>query len=260
MVLKNSVGLSEEILKSLNEIFLRIKKGNEIQSASSSMLLLNVEDILGFAQIKAGKFSKIEKKFNIKRCVEEIVSILSYQAESKEVTISCQFLGFPSKATVNRNSNASSDSIGGNEMMNLMILSDEKRIKQIIMNLQSNALKFTKPGGHVFIQCSFVKGTHSKTKIDTKKVFDGVKYGEQSRKDMIKFQEQFLYKSETDSSDNSEDREFDKLHKISKIYNPGDYDKIVISVLDTGIGIKKKDQRKLFKLFGTLQNTRQMNT
>ena len=30
--------------------------------------------------------------------------------------------------------------------------------------------------------------------------------------------------------------------------------------MDTGIGIKMKDQEKLFKLFGTLQNTRQMNT
>jgi signal transduction histidine kinase len=37
-------------------------------------------------------------------------------------------------------------------------------------------------------------------------------------------------------------------------------DKIVIKVVDTGIGIKKKDRLKLFKLFGTLQNTRQMNT
>lgn len=33
-----------------------------------------------------------------------------------------------------------------------------------------------------------------------------------------------------------------------------------ISVKDTGIGIKKKDQRKLFKLFGFLNNTKQMNT
>lgn len=73
----------------MNEIFERIKKGNEIQNASSNMLLLNVEDILGFAQIKAGRFSKNEKRFNIKRCIEEIISILSYQAESKEVTISC---------------------------------------------------------------------------------------------------------------------------------------------------------------------------
>ena len=65
-----------------------------------------------------------------------------------------------------------------------------------------------------------------------------------------------MYHSETDSSDNSEDREFDKAHTISKIYKPDPEDKIVISVLDTGIGIKKKDKRKLFKLFGTLQNTK----
>lgn len=31
-------------------------------------------------------------------------------------------------------------------------------------------------------------------------------------------------------------------------------------MLDSGIGIKKKDKVKLFKLFGCLQNTRQMNT
>lgn len=29
-------------------------------------------------------------------------------------------------------------------------------------------------------------------------------------------------------------------------------DKLVITVIDTGVGIKKKDRRKLFKLFGTL--------
>ena len=31
-------------------------------------------------------------------------------------------------------------------------------------------------------------------------------------------------------------------------------------MIDTGIGIKKKDKVKLFKLFGCLQNTRMMNT
>jgi len=42
------------------------------------MLLMNVEDILGFAQLKAGKFKKVEKRFNIKRAIEEIISIQSY--------------------------------------------------------------------------------------------------------------------------------------------------------------------------------------
>jgi signal transduction histidine kinase len=32
---------------------------------------------------------------------------------------------------------------------NLMIESDEKRIKQVLMNLQSNALKFTREGGKI---------------------------------------------------------------------------------------------------------------
>ena len=45
--------------------------------------------------------------------------------------------------------------------------------------------------------------------------------------------------------------------KVKDIFEPMlDRDKIVICVSDTGIGIKKKDKRKLFKLFGTLRTTR----
>ena len=40
---------------------------------------------------------------------------------------------------------------------NLLIESDEKRIKQVLMNLQSNALKFTKEGGAIKIVCTYVK-------------------------------------------------------------------------------------------------------
>jgi hypothetical protein len=39
------------------------------------LLLLNVEDILGYAQLKAGKFRKIIKSFNVKRAIDEIISI-----------------------------------------------------------------------------------------------------------------------------------------------------------------------------------------
>ncbi len=44
-------------------------------SSSSNLLLLNVEDILGFAQLRAGKFFKVIKPFNIYRAVNEIVEI-----------------------------------------------------------------------------------------------------------------------------------------------------------------------------------------
>jgi signal transduction histidine kinase len=78
---------------------MEICKSVSIMTSSSSLLLLNVEDILGFAQLKAGKFVKVIKGFNIKRAVEEIVAIQQYQAESKNISIRTEFIGFPLKST-----------------------------------------------------------------------------------------------------------------------------------------------------------------
>ena len=48
-------------------------------------------------------------------------------------------------------------------------------------------------------------------------------------------------------------KKFEKDHRIHTIFEPIEKrDKLVISVTDTGIGIKKHDIVKLFKLFGTL--------
>jgi hypothetical protein len=67
--------LTSEVYGSLSEIYEEITKSNNIMTSSSNLLLLNVEDILGFAQLKAGKFVKNVKKFNIKRAIDDIVSI-----------------------------------------------------------------------------------------------------------------------------------------------------------------------------------------
>ena len=77
--------------------------------------------------MRAGKFSKQINKFNIKRAVEDIISIQSYQAESKNIKLEPSFVGFPVK--VDRGSALSLDDL------NLVIESDEKRIKQVLMNL-----------------------------------------------------------------------------------------------------------------------------
>ncbi len=41
---------------------------------------------------------------------------------------------------------------------------------------------------------------------------------------------------------------------------PGEHKKIVLSVLDDGVGVSPKDQTKLFKLFGCLSTTKKINT
>ena len=117
------------------------------------------------------------------------------------------------------------------------------------MNLQSNALKFTKEGGAIKIVCTYVKPGKKNTVQNKYTGHDS--YSSKSEKSS----------SDSENSQNSENSQFNKEHKIDSLFDPDPIrEKIVIQVLDSGIGIKKKDKVKLFKLFGCLQNTRQMNT
>lgn len=56
-----------------------------ISTASSNLLLMNVQDILDYAQLKAGKFIKDIKQFSIKRAVDDIRSIQEYQALGRNI-------------------------------------------------------------------------------------------------------------------------------------------------------------------------------
>jgi signal transduction histidine kinase len=60
-------------------------------------------------------------------------------------------------------------------------------------------------------------------------------------------------KFENIQADDSLDQEEQNANFVQNHY-------LQISVIDTGVGIKKEDQQKLFKLFGFLDNTKKMNT
>jgi hypothetical protein len=96
-IYRQNNSIDETVYKNLIHMQQQIAKGNSIQTSSSNMLLLNVEDILGFAQLKANKFVKIYKRFSIKRAIEDIQSIQLYQAASKRITLTVELYGFPTK-------------------------------------------------------------------------------------------------------------------------------------------------------------------
>lgn len=96
---------------------------------SSHSLLTIINDILDFSKIEAGKFELFPASFSLTRCLEGVQKILSVQAMKKHVS-----LVFENKLD-----------------HKALHLGDEGRIRQVVLNLVGNALKFTEANGSVRI-------------------------------------------------------------------------------------------------------------
>ncbi|CAK87435.1 unnamed protein product (macronuclear) [Paramecium tetraurelia] len=90
---------------------------------NSNYMLNLANDLLDLAQIKADKFSLIQKTFNLTELGEECLQMFKLQAELKNIKL-------------NVISNVKC----------LQIKTDRNRLKQILVNLIANALKFTQKG------------------------------------------------------------------------------------------------------------------
>lgn len=72
---RNKQAIGAEAMVAIDDLHNEMMSSVKVMTSSSNMLLLNVEDILGYAQLKAGKFMKNIQRFNVKNTIDEIVSI-----------------------------------------------------------------------------------------------------------------------------------------------------------------------------------------
>ncbi|KAL4427048.1 hypothetical protein ABPG74_001003 [Tetrahymena malaccensis] len=108
---------------------------------NSQHLLLNIiNDILDFAQIDVGKFKFSYENFDLKSIIQNCLKLIEMQSNIKNIQLLTDF----------------------SEEVNYQFYSDPTRIRQIILNLLSNALKFTQKG---FIMIRVEKFNESLTKI-----------------------------------------------------------------------------------------------
>ena len=116
------IGMNDLLLKTqLNE---KQRHYVKLAQASGESLLHLINDILDFSKIEAGKLQLEEIKFDLFKLLAEIADTFALKAEEKKL----EFVYF----------------IG--EGVPQYIRSDPSRIRQIITNLASNALKFTETG------------------------------------------------------------------------------------------------------------------
>jgi signal transduction histidine kinase/DNA-binding response OmpR family regulator len=93
-----------------------------IQSGKSLLTIIN--DILDFSKIEAGKLELESVDFNLRNLVEETVEILSGQAQRKGLNIASAL----------------------DPAIPAFVKGDPERLRQILLNLLGNAIKFTEKG------------------------------------------------------------------------------------------------------------------
>ncbi|MFA6411388.1 MAG: PAS domain-containing sensor histidine kinase [Syntrophales bacterium] len=135
--LNHIMGFTELILdKSFGDL-------NEIQEEyltdvynSSEHLLSLVNEILNISKIEAGKLGLRPSEFNLKRLLENSLSIIADKALQRGITMTASIEPIPET-----------------------IFADELRVKQILYNLLSNAVKFTEDGGSISMSARVREGT-----------------------------------------------------------------------------------------------------
>jgi len=96
----------------------------EMVQSSADALLTVINDVLDFSKIEAGKMDLEEIDFSLRKCLTETLRILALRADEKTLELACDIdTGLPD-----------------------MLSGDPGRLRQIVMNLAGNAIKFTERG------------------------------------------------------------------------------------------------------------------
>ena len=97
----------------------------EAVEISGRTLLSLIDDILDFSKIEAGRLDLVSQPFDLHDLMERVVELLSPRAQDKGIEIAASVArGVPRR-----------------------VVGDEDRLRQVLLNLAGNAVKFTQSGG-----------------------------------------------------------------------------------------------------------------
>lgn len=129
-------GFSRRLTERVAKLDLPSYVGEGLQSITMASKHLNnlINDILDLSKADAGKMEFIETPFNPKTLLEEVTTINAVRAQEHNVDILLQL----------------------NQNLPDCVMSDERKISQVLINILSNAVKFTPDNKSVSVTADFV--------------------------------------------------------------------------------------------------------
>ena len=126
------IGMNEMIIRECEDEQI-LEYANNAKSAGNSLLSL-VNDILDFSKIEAGKMEILPVQYDLSSMINDLVNLIGSRAEEKGLDLE-----------INVDSSIPS-----------LLIGDEIRLKQVVTNLLTNAVKYTE-SGTVALSVSFEK-------------------------------------------------------------------------------------------------------
>lgn len=127
---------------------------------SAQALLSLINDILDFSKIESGKLELNHRDFSLPSMIEEVAELFAIRAEQKGLELLCHLLpDVPSR-----------------------VIGDDERIRQVLINLLGNALKFTERGEiRLAVRLASVTGNRQVVRMEVHDTGPGIPEKVQSR-------------------------------------------------------------------------------
>ncbi|HEY9600778.1 MAG TPA: response regulator [Allocoleopsis sp.] len=129
------LGMTELLLQT--ELSEKQREQAETIQLSAKHLLTLINDILDFSKLEAGEMVLEKLDFSLYQCLEDVVNLLSSQASEKQLKLLIEF----------------------DPRLPKLLQGDPVRLRQVLLNLVANAIKFTQ-SGYVKIQAKLLSQTY----------------------------------------------------------------------------------------------------
>lgn len=143
------MGISELLLDSVRDRQQREYLGMILQSSESLLTLLN--DLLDFSKIEAGKLELDLTAFNLREALSDTLRTLAVRAQSKGLELLLEF----------------------EPKLPEVIVADLGRLRQVLINLVANSIKFTR-AGEVSVRLSLVAGDEQAVVVQVEVIDTGI--------------------------------------------------------------------------------------